>query len=166
MQDGKAYTTTLKLKLLKENVAKEESYMVDRTCLLSMEASREIVCERNYIEASDPGGARDGHAAVFLISGYIPLWRNLEADRVGNLWTLKGCSSHFQVSLKKAVPSEHVLPEEHASPGNANQVDLRRSSQACAWRSIGIESTRLISSPHFYPSMHNVRLVEGKGYQV
>lgn len=72
LQDDEAFTTTLKLKLLRGDGANQESYMVDKTCRLPTAASREIVCERNYIEASDLRGARAGHAAVCLINGYIP----------------------------------------------------------------------------------------------
>lgn len=72
LQDGMAFTTTLKLRLLRDNVANEESYLVEKTCLRSTTASREIVCERNYMEASDLRGPREGHAAACLISGFIP----------------------------------------------------------------------------------------------
>lgn len=72
LQDDKAFTTALKVKLLRENVANEESYLVEKTCLRSAVAFREIVCQRNYMEASDLRGARDGHAAACLISGFIP----------------------------------------------------------------------------------------------
>ncbi|XP_075869688.1 uncharacterized protein LOC142879981 [Nelusetta ayraudi] len=50
--DDKAFTTTLRVRLLGNEVANDESYRVVKTCLRSPSAYREIVCERNYVEVS------------------------------------------------------------------------------------------------------------------
>lgn len=62
-QDDETFTTTLKVRLLGNNVASDESYRVVKTCLRSSSAYREIVCERNYMEASDPRG-EEGYRTV------------------------------------------------------------------------------------------------------
>lgn len=62
-QDDKAFTTTLRVRLLGNEVANDESYRVVKTCLRSPSAYREIVCERNYVEASDPRG-EEGYRTV------------------------------------------------------------------------------------------------------
>lgn len=95
LQDDKSFTTALKVRLLRDNVAKEESYLVDKTCLRSAAAFREIVCDRNYMEASDlRGGTGRSRRSVFDKWLYSPIKADV-ADRRGDLWSLKGSPVSF-----------------------------------------------------------------------
>ncbi|KAM9778969.1 uncharacterized protein ACBT44_000570 isoform 1-T1 [Syngnathus typhle] len=49
---GDEYTTAINLRLFSNMVAQDDVYQVTETCSYSLEASREIICDRNYMEVS------------------------------------------------------------------------------------------------------------------
>ncbi len=78
LQGDKAFTTTLNLRLYGNRMVEDEMYQVAETCHHAAWASREIVCDRNYMEASECSRALPGHVAVFMISGfYFPYERRV-----------------------------------------------------------------------------------------
>nr|XP_020497182.1 uncharacterized protein LOC109989675 [Labrus bergylta] len=60
-EDDTAFTTTLKLHLHGNRMGEDEVYQVSETCLYTTWASREIVCERNYMEVSMKRAAPDDY---------------------------------------------------------------------------------------------------------
>ncbi|XP_049613172.1 uncharacterized protein [Syngnathus scovelli] len=49
---GDEYTTVINLRLFSNTVAQDVVYQVAETCNYNLEASREIICDRNYMEVS------------------------------------------------------------------------------------------------------------------
>ncbi|XP_077367109.1 uncharacterized protein LOC144010602 [Festucalex cinctus] len=49
---GNEFTTVLNLRLRSNSVAQDDVYQVTETCHYSSQASREIICDRNYMEVS------------------------------------------------------------------------------------------------------------------
>lgn len=70
-QADKAFTTTLNLRLHGNRMVEDELYQVAETCHYTSWASREIVCDRSYMEASECNRTLRGHVAVYMISGFI-----------------------------------------------------------------------------------------------
>ena len=52
-------------------MVEDELYQVAETCHYTSWASREIVCDRSYMEASECNRTLRGHVAVYMISGFI-----------------------------------------------------------------------------------------------
>ena len=71
LQGDKTFTTTLNLRLYGNQMAEDELYQVAETCHYTSWASREIVCDHSYMEASECSRALRGHVAVYMISGFI-----------------------------------------------------------------------------------------------
>lgn len=70
LQDDKTFTTTLNLRLHGNLMVEDELYQVVKTCHYPNWASREIVCDRGYMEASECSRTLRGHVTVY-ISGFI-----------------------------------------------------------------------------------------------
>ncbi|XP_044185804.1 uncharacterized protein LOC122965693 [Thunnus albacares] len=81
--EDEAFTTTLNLRLHGNQMGEDELYQVAETCHYPAWASREIVCDRNYME----------------------------------------------VSVKRAVPDDYVLPEHPVSGTNSKFGDPRRAAE-------------------------------------
>ncbi|KAG8011372.1 Zona pellucida sperm-binding protein 2 [Nibea albiflora] len=62
--EDKAFTTTLNLRLHGNQMVEDELYQVAETCQYTTWASREIVCDRSYMEASKCSGTLMGHVTV------------------------------------------------------------------------------------------------------
>ncbi|CAB1445154.1 unnamed protein product [Pleuronectes platessa] len=66
-----AFTTTLNLRLKGNRMAEDELHQVAETCRYAAWSSREIVCGRNYMEASERCGTLRGHVPVYMISSFM-----------------------------------------------------------------------------------------------
>lgn len=53
-------------------MVEDELYQVAETCQYTTWASREIVCDRSYMEVSKCSRTLMGHVTVYMISGLIP----------------------------------------------------------------------------------------------
>lgn len=71
LQEDKEFTTTLNLRLYGNRMVEDQLYQVAETCHYTTWASREIVCDRSYMEASECSRTLRGHVAVCMISGYM-----------------------------------------------------------------------------------------------
>lgn len=71
MQGDIDFTTTLKFRLLGNQMVKDEFYQLVKTCRYTAWASREIVCNSNYMEVSEGSTALWGRRACCRISGFI-----------------------------------------------------------------------------------------------
>uniref|UniRef100_A0A8C4F656 ZP domain-containing protein n=1 Tax=Dicentrarchus labrax TaxID=13489 RepID=A0A8C4F656_DICLA len=76
--DDKAFTTTLNLRLYGNRMVGDEQYQVSETCQYTPWASREIVCDHNFMEASeynsnfgDPRRAAEPIDAGFMMTRLI-----------------------------------------------------------------------------------------------
>lgn len=62
MQDDVDFTTTLNLRLHGDQMVEEQVHQVEETCRYAPWASREIICDSGYMEASEGsrpwGGSR------------------------------------------------------------------------------------------------------------
>lgn len=73
LQDDKTFTTTLNLRLHGNLMVEDELYQVVKTCHYPNWASREIVCDRGYMEASECSKTLGGgHVTVYDKWLYIP----------------------------------------------------------------------------------------------
>lgn len=66
-------------------MVEDELYQVVETCHYTAWASREIVCDRNYMEASECSRTLRGHVRVYMISGFV----SVEASRLVHLMSLQ-----------------------------------------------------------------------------
>uniref|UniRef100_A0A8C4F8S8 ZP domain-containing protein n=1 Tax=Dicentrarchus labrax TaxID=13489 RepID=A0A8C4F8S8_DICLA len=64
--DDKAFTTTLNLRLYGNRMVGDEQYQVSETCQYTPWASREIVCDHNFMEASECSRTLRGDVAVYI----------------------------------------------------------------------------------------------------
>lgn len=58
----------------------DEVYQVVKTCRYTSWAFREIVCDHNYMEASDCSKTFRGHVPIYMISGTIA-HKSIKANR-------------------------------------------------------------------------------------
>uniref|UniRef100_A0A3B5B9D5 Uncharacterized LOC103372656 n=1 Tax=Stegastes partitus TaxID=144197 RepID=A0A3B5B9D5_9TELE len=71
--NDEAFTTAFQLRLHGSQLAEDEIYPVAETCHYPTWACREILCDHNYMEASECGMTPKGHVPVRMISGFMAL---------------------------------------------------------------------------------------------
>uniref|UniRef100_A0A3Q4I1S0 ZP domain-containing protein n=1 Tax=Neolamprologus brichardi TaxID=32507 RepID=A0A3Q4I1S0_NEOBR len=65
--DDKEFTTALHLRLHGNQLFEDEVYQVVKTCRYTPWAFREIICDHNYMEASDCSKTFSGHIPIYMI---------------------------------------------------------------------------------------------------
>uniref|UniRef100_A0A673BQ92 ZP domain-containing protein n=1 Tax=Sphaeramia orbicularis TaxID=375764 RepID=A0A673BQ92_9TELE len=66
--EDKVFKTVLNLRLYGNQMVEDELYQVAETCYYTDWAAREIICDRNYMEASERSRTFRGHVPVYLTS--------------------------------------------------------------------------------------------------
>uniref|UniRef100_A0A4W6F5T4 ZP domain-containing protein n=1 Tax=Lates calcarifer TaxID=8187 RepID=A0A4W6F5T4_LATCA len=118
----KAFTTTLTLRLHGNRMAEDELYQVAETCQYAAWASREIVCDRNYMEVSVKRAAPDDYALpenpkqtidagfrITTIMFYIPVEKVMgvtEAQRSG--YGIANTPSRLVLRSPKTTPETYT----------------------------------------------------------
>lgn len=73
LQDDNKFTTTLNLRLFGNQIVEDNLYQVAKTCPYDTFASRDIVCDTDYMEASDCCRALRLCCSVYHKWAYFPL---------------------------------------------------------------------------------------------
>uniref|UniRef100_A0AAQ6AHW9 ZP domain-containing protein n=1 Tax=Amphiprion ocellaris TaxID=80972 RepID=A0AAQ6AHW9_AMPOC len=66
-----AFTTAFQLRFHGSQLAEDEIYQMAETCHYTAWACREIICDHNYMEASECSRTQRGHVPVYMISGFM-----------------------------------------------------------------------------------------------
>lgn len=123
-QDDVDFTTTLNFRLLGNQMVQDEFYQVEKTCSYATWASREIICNSGYMEASEGSRPPGGQGVLWDLWFHFP-------SRLMHLVSLHGLIVTYGCGLNFRCLWEGPLPMITPFPSNPSQgqrwVEAQRS---------------------------------------